>query len=149
METTILILSITLLVLVAANLMLLVADLRLKNLIKSLRDKISDLEKKVVNHDLIIPGEKITFKTGLVFGKTTEFSVIYEAIVTEVTDKQVKVQPYGITSEHNLPAKVLKSPNYKQDILDFMMGKWVDRKDIAIILSADDIRNRKLNDILS
>ena len=93
METTILILSITLLVLVAANLMLLVADLRLKNLIKSLRDKISDLEKKVVNHDLIIPGEKITFKAGLVFGKTTEFSVIYEG--------------------------------------------------------ADDIRNRKLNDILS
>jgi hypothetical protein len=125
------------------------SNLKLLSIISSLKKKISKLEEEVEEFDEIIPGDKVTFNTGLTWKGRVSFDVTYEALVTDVTEKSVKVDAYDVTFISGIPSEVSSTPNYKNSILGFMTDKWVDRKEVSLILDKQIIRNKKLSKILN
>lgn len=116
--------------------------------VAKLRSKIKSLEEEVEEYDEIIPGDKVTFESDLTYNKKSSFRVRYEADVTEVSEKAIKVTAYSVVGE-SLPTELTSQSNYKQVLLDFMKNKWVDREGVSVLLDKETIRNKKLTKILN
>lgn len=118
---------------------------------RKLQKKIKSLETEIKQHDEIIPGDKVTFKMGLTYADKHSFDVVYEAEVIEVSDKKVKVVPYG-AAEDSMGKKFpdgIKNKAGMDSLLKFAKNKWVDRKDIMPILDKGSIRGRKIDQLLT
>ena len=110
-------------------------------------------EKNKIKEDVtaIIPGDRVTLKTTLVHGQTKtnygeSFDVQYEATVIEVSETQVKVDPYECKAITKLPNAVSKVPNYMKQCCDVYKNNWVDRS--RVLLDKEDIRQHKIDKIL-
>lgn len=94
-------------------------------------------------------GDKVKFDYSLTHtSSNSHFEVTYEAEVTEVSDDSVKVKAYSFSEKTSLPPTMKSISGYQKPIIDFVSGKWIDRKDVSIIRDKDDIRDRKIEQIL-
>lgn len=107
-------------------------------------DKVNQAQEELISIDTgdraIIPDY------GLQHTDTKEsFSVTYEVEITEVSMDKVKVKAIDYTSTD----KFVKDPKNKQAIINFLQDKWVNKKDIELIVDDSMRRDRKLQQILN
>jgi hypothetical protein len=69
------------------------------------------------------------------------FDVTYELIVTDVTRDKVKVNAIDFTTTDN---KINNDTSKKQEIINFIMDKWVDKSRVELIIDELHKRNLKL-----
>jgi hypothetical protein len=94
----------------------------------------------------IDPGDKAIIPNyGLQHTETKEdFQVTYEVEIIEVSTEKVKVKAINYTSTDSFA----KDPKHKQAIINFLQDKWINRKDIELIVDDSMRRDRKLKQIL-
>lgn len=94
----------------------------------------------------IDPGDKAIIPNyGLQHTETKEdFQVTYEVEIIEVSTEKVKVKAINYTSTDSFA----KDPKHKQAIINFLQDKWVNRKDIELIVDDSMRRDRKIKQIL-
>jgi len=107
-------------------------------------DKVNKAQEELVSID---PGDRaILPEYGLKTVDTNEnFHVTYEVEITEVSMDKVKVKAIDYTSTD----KFAKDPKNKQAIINFLQDKWVNKKDIELIVDDSMKRDRKLQQILN
>ena len=107
-------------------------------------DKVNQAQEELVSID---PGDRaILPEYGLKTVDTNEnFHVTYEVEITEVSMDKVKVKAIDYTSTD----KFAKDPKNKQAIINFFQDKWVNKKDIELIVDDSMRRDRKLQQILN
>jgi len=108
-------------------------------------DKVNQAQEELVSID---PGDRaiLRVKTYLQQTDTKErFSVTYEVEVLEVSMDKVKVKAIDYTSTD----KFAKDPKNKSSIINFLQDKWVNKKDIELIVDDSMRRDRKLQQILN
>jgi hypothetical protein len=111
---------------------------------KSTVDKVNQLQEELVSID---PGDRAILPDyGLQQVDTKEnFHVTYEVEVLEVSVDKVKVKAVDYTSTD----KFAKDPKNKSSIINFLQNKWVNKKDIELIIDDSMRRDRKLQQILN
>jgi len=129
-------------------------DLQKSN--NSLREEVSKLTSEVSKSKKdkqelvsIDPGDKaIVADFHLVYGQGTsneiKFSVTYEVEIIEISMDKVKVKATDFIAND----KTGRDPIYKQSILDFMQNKWIDKKDVELVVDNSMRRDAKLQEIL-
>jgi hypothetical protein len=107
-------------------------------------DKVNQAQEELVSID---PGDRAILPDyGLQHTDTKEnFSVTYEVEVLEVSMDKVKVKAINYTSTD----KFAKDPKMKSSIINFLQDKWVNKKDIELIIDDSMRRDRKLQQILN
>ena len=107
-------------------------------------DKVNQAQEDLISID---PGDRAILPDyGLQHTDTKEsFSVTYEVEVLEVSMDKVKVKAIDYTSTD----KFAKDPKNKQAIINFLQDKWVNKKDIELIVDDSMRRDRKLQQILN
>jgi hypothetical protein len=73
------------------------------------------------------------------------FEVTYEVEIVEVSMDKVKVKAVGFTSNDSFA----KDQKNKSSIINFLQDKWVNKKDIELIIDDSMRRDRKLQQILN
>lgn len=112
----------------------------------TLQDKLKKVEVDIESIRTFIPGSKALIPNfALTYQKTDNFSVNYEVDVIEVSDKQIKVTAYNFTSDD---AKG-KDPSMKGAIIGFMKDTWVPKNKAELIMDQSQVRDNKINKILS
>lgn len=71
------------------------------------------------------------------------FEVTYEVEVLEVTKDKVKVSAKNFTSVD----KIGRDPKNHQGIVNLLQDKWIDKKDIELVMDTQKRRNIKLNEL--
>ena len=114
---------------------------------EELKLKAEESETKTKEIISIDPGDKAIIPNyGLTHTDTKEsFKVTYEVVITEVSLDKVKVEAQDFTSTDSFA----RDPKHKKAILDFMKGKWIDKKDIELVVDDSMRREAKLNQILN
>ena len=107
-------------------------------------DKVSQAQEELVSID---PGDRAILPDyGLQQVDTKEdFHVTYEVEVLEVSMDKVKVKAIDYTSTD----RFAKDPKNKSAIIKFLQNKWVNKKDIELIIDDSMRRDRKLQQILN
>jgi len=107
-------------------------------------DKVNQAQEELVSID---PGDRAILPDyGLQQVDTKEnFHVTYEVEITEVSMDKVKVKAIDYTSTD----KFAKDPKNKSSIINFLQDKWVNKKDIELIIDDSMRRDRKLQQILN
>jgi hypothetical protein len=107
-------------------------------------DKVNQAQEELVSID---PGDRAILPDyGLQQVDTKEdFHVTYEVEVLEVSMDKVKVKAIDYTSTD----RFAKDPKNKSAIINFLQNKWVNKKDIELIIDDSMRRDRKLQQILS
>ena len=107
-------------------------------------DKVNQAQEELVSIDA---GDKAILPNyGLQHTETKEdFYVTYEVEVVEVSTEKVKVKAIDFTSSD----KFGRDPKNKQAIIQFLQNKWVNKKEIELIVDDSMRRDRKLKQILS
>ena len=111
---------------------------------KSEVEKVNQAQEELVSIDV---GDKAILPNyGLQHTDTKEeFQVTYEVEIVEVSTEKVKVKAIDFTSSD----KFARDPNHKQAIIQFLQNKWVNKKEIELIVDDSMRRDRKLKQILS
>jgi hypothetical protein len=107
-------------------------------------DKVNQAQEELVSID---PGDRAILPDyGLEHTETKEnFHVTYEVEVLEVSMDKVKVKAINFTSND----KFAKDSKNKSAIINFLQDKWVNKKDIELIIDDSMRRDRKLQQILN
>ena len=107
-------------------------------------DKVNQAQEELVSID---PGDRAILPDyGLEHTETKEnFRVTYEVEVLEVSMDKVKVKAINFTSND----KFAKDSKNKSAIINFLQDKWVNKKDIELIIDDSMRRDRKLQQILN
>jgi hypothetical protein len=107
-------------------------------------DKVNQAQEELVSID---PGDRAILPDyGLTQTETKEnFHVTYEVEIVEVSLDRVKVKAIDYTSTD----KFAKDPKNKSSIINFLQNKWVNKKDIELIVDDSMRRDRKLQQILN
>jgi len=107
-------------------------------------DKINQAQEDLISIDT---GDRAILPDyGLEHTETKEnFHVTYEVEVLEVSMDKVKVKAINYTSSD----KFARDPKNKQAIINFLQDKWVNKKDIELIVDDSMRRDRKLQQILN
>jgi hypothetical protein len=107
-------------------------------------DKVNQAQEELVSID---PGDRAILPDyGLKQISTDEsFEVTYEVEIVEVSMDKVKVKAISFTSNDSFA----KDPKNKSSIINFLQDKWVNKKDIELIIDDSMRRDRKLQQILN
>jgi hypothetical protein len=107
-------------------------------------DKVNQAQEELISIDT---GDRAILPDyGLQHTDTKEsFSVTYEVEVLEVSMDKVKVKAINFTSND----KFAKDSKNKSAIINFLQDKWVNKKDIELIIDDSMRRDRKLQQILN
>jgi hypothetical protein len=107
-------------------------------------DKVNKAQEELISIDT---GDRAILPDyGLQHTDTKEsFSVTYEVEVLEVSMDKVKVKAIDFTSND----KFAKDSKNKSAIINFLQDKWVNKKDIELIIDDSMRRDRKLQQILN
>jgi hypothetical protein len=71
--------------------------------------------------------------------------VTYEVEIIEVSENKIKVSAYDFTSTDSFA----RDPTNKQNIIGFFQNQWVPKKDVELLIDKTDIRDSKIEQILS
>jgi hypothetical protein len=123
-----------------------------KVLVKEYEEKVNSFSKKIKQNeenylDAIMPGCKVHFRHGLSY-KKQDFFVRFEADVLEVSADSVKISPYDFIPEGSIPNDLKNKSTYKSEVLQVVRNTWILKKDVCPIMSAEEIRNRRINKVL-
>lgn len=151
METSLIIISLCLLL----SLILILLSIfyskneKLKEELNTIKLKNSEMEK--FNDDLMLiePGDKVIYPDYYLrhspdkkdSSKDVSFNVTYELEVLDVSENKIKVKGIDFTSSF------ARDPTKKAGILEFIKDKWVDKKDVQLVVDDSikrDIKLRKL-----
>ncbi len=110
------------------------ARVELKNSIK---------EKKV--YPFLQGGKAILLNYGLTYGRDKDFKIDYEVDIIEVSMNKIKVRAYDFIPHDSIG----KDPSNKQGIIDFMQNRWIDKISAEVIISKEEFRDIKLDQILT
>ena len=126
---------------------LMVRYFKIKNLNKSLVEKNSNLQTKVLGFKNYIPGRKgLLYNFALTQSSTkTDFKVTYEVEILEVSEDKVKVSAYDFTSTDSFA----RDPSNRSAIVGFFQNQWVPKKDVELLVDKSDVRDSKIEQILS
>lgn len=125
---------------------------RLKTEIKELKGSLKDLNTKVKKYEksksdlmkFYIGARALFPKYGLTHrSSNTDFRVDYEVEVIDTSETQVKVNAIDFQSHD----KFANDPANKQAILSFLQNRWVDKKDLQIIIDESHKRHLKLEQL--
>jgi hypothetical protein len=107
-------------------------------------DKVNQAQEELISIDA---GDKAILPNyGLQHTETKEdFYVTYEVEIVEVSTEKVKVKAIDFTSSD----KFARDPKHKQAIIQFLQNKWVNKKEIELIIDDSMRRDRKLQQILN
>ena len=146
MEISLMILSFTLLLSIIFIQKLYTSNSKLKSENDKLMSEIEKSKKYKEELVSIDPGDRAIIPDyGLMKTDTKEsFCVTYEVEIVEVSMDKVKVKAIDFTSND----KFGKDPNHKNAIIDFMKDKWIEKKDIELIVDNSMRRDAKLQKIL-
>lgn len=141
------ILGITLILVTGLCVFLIVKYSKIKNLNKSLVEKNSNLQTKVLGFKNYIPGRKgLLCNFALTQSSTkTDFKVTYEVEILEVSENKVKVSAYDFTSTDSFA----RDPSNRSAIVGFFQNQWVPKKDVELLVDKSDVRDSKIEQILS
>jgi len=147
MEVAVLVLSITILVSLIFIGVLYSKNINLQKELSKMKsevEKVNQAQEELVSIDT---GDRAILPDyGLQHTDTKEsFSVTYEIEILEVSIDKVKVKAIDFTSTD----KFAKDPKNKSAIINFLQDKWVNKKDIELIVDDSMRRDRKLKQILS
>jgi len=119
------------------------------SLAKSLQQENSNLKEKVSGFRTFIPGRKgLLSDFRLVTSTQINFKVDYEVEILEVSEDKVKVSAYDFTtneSSNSFP----RDPSNRATILGFFQNQWVTKSRIELLVDKTDIRDSKIEQILS
>jgi hypothetical protein len=117
------------------------------SLAKSLQQENSNLKEKVSGFRTFIPGRKgLIYNFGLEQSATkTSFKVTYEVEIIEVSENKVKVSAYDFTSTDSFA----RDPKNKSNIIGFYQNQWVSKEVVELFIDKSDIRDSKIEQILS
>jgi hypothetical protein len=118
------------------------------SLAKSLQQENSNLKEKVSGFRTFIPGRKgLIYNFGLVEQSATKtsFKVTYEVEIIEVSENKVKVSAYDFTSTDSFA----RDPKNKSNIIGFYQNQWVQKEVVELFIDKSDIRDSKIEQILS
>ena len=126
---------------------LIVSNIKIRNKNKNLSDDNFKLQKKVDDFKNYIPGRKgILHNFGLTQSSTkTDFKVTYEVEILEVSENKVKVSAYDFTSTDSFAL----DPSNHSKIVGFFKNQWVSKDEVELLVDKSDIRDSKLEQILS
>mgnify|MGYP003348208689 CR=1 FL=1 len=118
-----------------------------RSLTKTLQEENSNLKEKVSGFRTYMPGRKgLISNYGLTVKSTdTNFKVDYEVEIMEVSENKVKVSAYDFTSIDSYA----RDPANKQAILLWFQNQWVSKKQLELLTDKTDIRDSKIEQILS
>ena len=141
------ILGVTLILVTVLCVFLIVKYFKIKGLNNSLIENNSKLQKKISEFKNYIPGRKgLLYNFGLEQSSTkTSFIVTYEVEIIEVSENKIKVSAYDFTSTDSFA----RDPTNKQNIIGFFQNQWVPKKDVELLIDKTDIRDSKIEQILS
>jgi hypothetical protein len=80
----------------------------------------------------------------LKYDNEDSFGVDYDVEITNVTESQVKVQPIDFKCSNTKA----NDPINRSDIMSHMVGKWLDKRDVQLVVDISTLRNDKLEKIL-
>jgi len=115
---------------------------------KTLIEKNSNLEQKLVGFRNYLPGRKgLIYNFGLETqtNPKTSFNVTYEVEIIEASESRVKVSAYDFTSSDSFA----RDPKNKSSIIGFYQNQWIPKKDVELLMDKSDIRDNKIEQILS
>lgn len=147
----IIILSISVFLLIVTNLLQISAISNLRNKLKNSNDKLRDKDSELNTKTKILkisPGDKgIIYNYELQMGKEKpqEFKVTYEVEILEISKDKLKVKAIDYTSFDS----IANDPTNKPGIIKFLENKWVDKKDVEIVIDDARRRNEKIEEVLS
>ena len=105
------------------------------------KEKLNKLVELEPGDNAIIPNYQLE-KTNSDNTKVN-FEVTYEVEVLEITKDKVKVSAKNFTSVD----KIGRDPQNYQGIINLLQDKWVDKKDIELVMDTQKRRNIKLNEL--
>ena len=120
---------------------------KIKSLNKSLIEKNSNLQTKIIGFQNYIPGRKgILHNFGLTQSSTkTDFKVTYEVEILEVSENKVKVSAYDFTSTDSFAL----DPSNHSMIVGFFKNQWVSKDEVELLVDKSDMRDSKIEQILT
>jgi len=126
---------------------LIVSNIKIRTKNKHLSDDNSKLQKKVDDFKNYIPGRKgILHNFGLTQSSTkTDFKVTYEVEILEVSENKVKVSAYDFTSTDSFAL----DPSNHSMIVGFFKNQWVSKDEVELLVDKSDVRDSKIEQILS
>lgn len=74
-----------------------------------------------------------------------DFEVTYEVEILEVSENKVKVSAYDYTSTDSFAL----DPTNKSAIIKFYQNQWVEKKIVELLMDKSDVRDSKIEKILS
>jgi hypothetical protein len=121
---------------------------KLKKELSEIKAKNTEMEKFNEELMLIEPGDKVIYPDyGLCYNQKTDkeenFKVTFELEVLDTSADKVKVRAIDFTSTD----AVARDPKHKAGIIEFMKDKWVNKKEIQLVVDDSikrDIKLRKL-----
>lgn len=125
---------------------------RLYTVMSQLKDEVSSLKgeiEKTKNQtdelvSIDVGDRAIIPDYGLMHTDTKEpFYVTYEVEIVEVSIDKVKVKVINFTSND----KFGKDPKHKNAIMNYMIDKWIPKKEIELIVDDSMRRDKKLNQL--
>lgn len=112
-------------------------------------EKVQKVNKEIKSITPIEVGDKVVYRNyGLIFSKGTDkehhFKVNYELLVKEVSKSSLKVTCIDFTTHDS---KVNNDKNNRPGIINFINNKWVDKKDVELLVDQSHKRNLKLREL--
>jgi hypothetical protein len=105
-------------------------------------EKVKQSQEELVSIDV---GDKAIIPNyGLTYADKEDFKVTYEVEILEVALDKVKVKAIDFTSTD----KIGRDPQKRMGIIEFINGKWVDKKSIELVIDDQMRREKKLKQIL-
>jgi len=92
-----------------------------------------------------VPGSKALLHDFVLKNHEDNFTVHYQVEVIEVSDKKIKVNAYDFTS----PDPIGKDPSMRNSIIGFMQNFWISKSQAELVMDQSDIREVKINKLLS
>ena len=145
--TSLQILGIILILVTGLCVFLIVKYFKTKSLNKSLIEKNSNLQTKIIGFQNYIPGRKgILYNYPLTLLTTkTKFKVTYEVEILEASENKVKVSAYDFTSTDSFA----RDPSNHSMIVGFYQNQWVSKEVVELFIDKSDIRDSKIEQILT
>jgi hypothetical protein len=140
-----------LLLTIITNLIQLVYNNRLIDKNKELKSNVDKLESKKKENDKLaleaelvnLIGCRATLPQSLTYNDKDSFSVVYEVEIVDISKDKAKIKVLDFSSTDKIANESAK----RSGIINFMNNKWVNRRDMSIIIDTATIRNNKLKQL--
>jgi hypothetical protein len=145
MEVALLVLSVSVLVSLIFIGTLYSKNIGLQKIVSDMKQEVEKTKQAQEELVSIDAGDKAILPNyGLTYADKEDFKVTYEVEILEVSIDKVKVKAVDFTSTD----KIARDPKNRNGIIEFMNGKWVNKRDIELVVDDQMRRDKKIKQIL-